>query len=100
MIEADDDARKIAACNLPAYLEDECAHITNTDVEEEKLYPFLTEEEEYFIRTTYARHRRSTASMKKLLILLGAFSNWARKPLFEMDGRDGQRYVESLVERV
>lgn len=60
---------------------------------------FITPEESSFILNVYSLTRKSKDSIDRLYLLLSNFSKWCRKPLFSMDGRDGQKYMDFLIKR-
>lgn len=63
-------------------------------------YPYMTEEEESYIRDCYGRLLRSRNSIENVVCLLGAFSTQIQKPLFEAAQSDAVSYVKFLMEGV
>lgn len=64
-----------------------------------KQFEYLTEEEESFIKKVYFPLRKSKDSQKNIYYILGIFSDYMKKGIFQASQTDAKKYIQNLLNK-
>lgn len=64
-----------------------------------KQFEYLTEEEEGFIKKVYFPLRKSRDSQKNIYYILGIFSDYMKKGIFQASQTDAKKYIQTLLNK-